>query len=187
MCSAPGGKALTLLYRADASNHFVLNERSATRRGRLQRVLVDYLGDHSFNIQVTGHDATKWCLYEKNAYEAILLDAPCSSERHLLEKPELMKEWSAHRTKALAMQQFAMLASAGDAVKPGGHILYATCSISPTENDDVIAKLLKRREGFEVVPLRLDEGEPTRHGWMFLPDTTHMGPLYVSLMTKKSA
>jgi 16S rRNA C967 or C1407 C5-methylase (RsmB/RsmF family) len=184
MCAAPGGKALTLLFRADSSNHFVLNERSATRRGRLQKVLSDYLGaTHGFDIKVSGHDATKWCLYEKDAYNAILLDAPCSSERHLLEKPALMKEWSAHRTKVLALQQFAMLASAGDAIKVGGHILYAT-SISPAENDDVIAKLLKRREQFEVVPIQFDKGEATPHGWIFLPDASGIGPLYVSLVRR---
>jgi 16S rRNA C967 or C1407 C5-methylase (RsmB/RsmF family) len=185
MCAAPGGKALTMLFDADASESFVLNERSATRRGRLARVLSEFVGEpHPCPIKVTGHDATKWGLYEKDAYDAILLDAPCSSERHLLEKPELLKEWSQSRTKTLAIQQFAMLAAACAAIKQEGHILYATCSISPHENDEVIDKLLKKREGFEIVPLRLDKGEPTRHGWIFLPDACQLGPLYMCLIKR---
>lgn len=185
MCAAPGGKALTLLFRADPSMRFVLNERSATRRARLQRVLSEHVGSESgIEIQVTGHDATKWCLYETEAYNAILLDAPCSSERHLLDKPSLLKEWSPHRTKTLAIQQFAMLASAASALKVGGHVLYATCSISPLENDDVIAKLLKRREGFESVTLQFEKGEATKYGWIFLPDLCDLGPLYVTLLRR---
>lgn len=190
MCSAPGGKALTMLFEADPSQSFVLNERSATRRARLSRVLSEFLEhDPSLRaqrgnpvIKVTGHDATKWGLYEHNAYDAILLDAPCSSERHLLEKPELLKEWSPHRTKTLAIQQFAMLAAACAAVKQDGHILYATCSISPLENDEVIDKLFKKREGFRVVPLHFEKGEPTKHGWIFLPDACKAGPLYLCLI-----
>lgn len=188
MCSAPGGKALTMLFEADASQSFVLNERSATRRARLCRVLSEFLGEaHPFSIKITGHDATKWGLYEQDAYDAILLDAPCSSERHLLEKPELMKEWSPHRTKTLAIQQFAMLAAACAAVKQDGYILYATCSISPLENDEVIDKLFKKRDGFKVAPLHFDKGEPTKHGWIFLPDVCKAGPLYLCLICHASA
>jgi 16S rRNA C967 or C1407 C5-methylase (RsmB/RsmF family) len=185
MCSAPGGKALAMLSRANPTNSFVLNERSATRRARLQKVITEHLGEPPCDIRFTSHDATKWGLYEKNAYEAILLDAPCSSERHLLEKPSLLAEWSPNRTKTLAIQQFAMLAAALDAVKAGGNILYATCSISPAENDDVIAKLLKKRNGFEVSKLHFDEGEPTQHGWIFLPDRCRMGPLFVALVKRR--
>jgi len=188
MCSAPGGKALAMLFEADASQSFVLNERSATRRARLSRVLSEFLGDaHPFSIKVTGHDATKWGLYEKDAYDAILLDAPCSSERHLLEKPELIKQWSPHRTKTLAIQQFAMLAAACAAVKKEGYILYATCSISPLENDDVIDKLFKKRDGFRVTPIQFEKGEPTKHGWIFLPDACKAGPLYLCLIQKVSS
>lgn len=185
MCSAPGGKALSMLFEAVPSQSFVLNERSATRRARLSRVLSEFLGDtHPFAIKVTGHDATKWGLYEQDAYDAILLDAPCSSERHLLEKPTLIKEWSLHRTKTLAIQQFAMLAAACAAVKKEGHILYATCSISPCENDDVIDKLFKKRDGFQTVLIEFEKGEPTKHGWIFLPDTCQAGPLYMSLIQR---
>ncbi len=185
MCAAPGGKSLTMLFEADPSQSFVLNERSATRRGRLSRVLTEFVGAaHPCPIKVTGHDATKWGLYEKDAYDAILLDAPCSSERHLLEKPELLKEWSQSRTKTLAIQQFAMLAAACTAIRAGGHILYATCSISPHENDEVIDKLLKKREGFEIIPLQMDKGEATRHGWIFLPDACELGPLYQCLVRR---
>jgi len=185
MCAAPGGKSLTMLFEADASQSFVLNERSATRRGRLSRVLSEFVGEpHPCPIKVTGHDATKWGLYEKDEYDAILLDAPCSSERHLLEKPELLKEWSQSRTKTLAIQQFAMLAAACTAIKTNGHILYATCSISPHENDEVIDKLLKKRDGFEIISLHMDKGEATRHGWIFLPDACELGPLYMCLIRR---
>lgn len=186
MCAAPGGKALTLIFRSNESVDFVLNERSATRRARLKKVIDEYLSeDRKKHIKITGHDATRWGLHEQAAFDAILLDAPCSSERHLLEQPKLLEQWSPHRTRTLAMQQYAMLAAASAAVKPGGYILYATCSISTLENDDVISKLLKKRDQYEVVKLKFELGEETTHGWIFLPDVCSLGPLFVCLIQRR--
>jgi 16S rRNA C967 or C1407 C5-methylase (RsmB/RsmF family) len=187
MCAAPGGKALSLIFKSQGDVSFVLNERSSARRARLQRVVEEYLpSEVRTRVKVTGHDATKWCLHEQAAYEAILLDAPCSSERHLLEKPDLMRDWSKTRSQTLAISQFAMLASACDAVKPLGFVLYATCSISPVENDGVLQKLEKKRTHMERIALHFDLGEATSHGWIFLPDTSKHGPLYLSLLRRKA-
>jgi 16S rRNA C967 or C1407 C5-methylase (RsmB/RsmF family) len=186
LCAAPGGKTLVLASKVGPGGSLLSNERSATRRERLKRVIDEHVpASIRAQIKVTSHDASKWCLYEKDAYDAILLDAPCSSERHLIHQPNLLKEWTPNRSKFLAQRQYAMLASTFAVVAPGGHVLYSTCSISPLENDGVIDKLLKKKKGqVEVKKLSLAVGEATTQGWMILPDTSGLGPMYFSLIRR---
>lgn len=188
MCAAPGGKTL-VLASAGPNITIVANEKSGTRRDRLRRVLHEHLrGEQLERIRITGHDATLWFRYETEAYDRILLDVPCSSERHVLNSPSHLKSWSPARTKHLALQAFAMLASALEVVKTGGIILYSTCALSPAENDGVVGKLFDKRSGrFEILPLRLSFGEETRYGWQVLPDTADgRGPMYAAKVQRKS-
>lgn len=187
MCAAPGGKTLNLALKLQGEGLLVSNDRSATRRGRLKKVISSCL-DENLNkiIKVTSYDATKWMLYEKNAYDCILLDAPCSSERHVLVDSKALSQWSAQRPKRLSYQQFAMLASALEAVKVNGFVLYSTCSITPQENEKVIEKLYKKREGrFLEIPLSSPIAEKCEHGQIILPDKSqNVGPLFFCLIKR---
>ncbi len=187
MCAAPGGKSLVLASSLQGSGKLVANDRSATRRGRLKIVLKNHLSEAwQENVQVTGHDASKWGLYEQEIYDRILLDAPCSSERHVLNDAKALKMWKPSRPKALAIQQFAMLAAALEAVKIGGFILYSTCSIEPSENEGVIEKLFARRPGrFCLEHIAVTEAEQKSYGSIMLPDRTNgRGPLYFCLIRR---
>lgn len=187
MCAAPGGKSLVIASSLGTKGTLVANDRSATRRGRLKTVLNNHLDASVIGrITVTGHDATRWSLYETNAYDRVLLDAPCSSERHVLCDPKALAIWSASRPKHLAIQQFAMLASALEAVKVGGYILYSTCSINPMENEMVIDKLFDKRQGrFSLEFLSAQYSEKCRHGFIILPDAAMgRGPLYFCLIRR---
>ena len=145
MCAAPGGKSLVLASKLKGKGELVCNDRSDSRRARLAKVLKDHLPDSWSSIaRIYGHDATKWGMYEENKYDKILLDAPCSSERHVLNSPHHLEEWSPARPKNLAIQQYALLCAALTALKPGGLMIYSTCSINPIENEKIIEKLLKK-------------------------------------------
>lgn len=187
MCAAPGGKSLVLATHLPHTGSLVSNDRSSQRRIRLRRVLDDHL-PHSIRerVSVTSHDATRWGLYEQEVYDSVLLDAPCSSERHVLQDPKALAQWSPARTKHLAIQQFAMLAAALEAVKIGGSILYSTCSISPHENEAIIAKLEKKRQGrFEEILIDLPIAERLSHGYIIMPDCAEgRGPLYFCLLRR---
>jgi 5-methylcytosine rRNA methyltransferase NSUN4 len=182
LCAAPGGKSLLCVFKLEGEGLLVSNDRSAARRARIHRIFDDYVPKtQQKNLKITGHDATKWSLYEKSAYDKVLLDAPCSSERHVLQDSKELSLWSLGRTKALAVSQFAMLASALDIVKPGGVIVYSTCALSNLENDEVIRKLQSKRAGrYAIETLDFPFGEPTEFGWRVLPDTTGWGPFYLS-------
>ncbi|MBK5200223.1 MAG: RsmB/NOP family class I SAM-dependent RNA methyltransferase [Spirochaetaceae bacterium] len=187
MCAAPGGKTLILASELKGSGLLISNDRSSKRRARLHNVINDHLKpEYQVNIKVSAHDASKWGIFEKNIYDKILLDAPCSSERHVLATPSALEMWSPNRPKHLAIQQFAMLASALDAVKPGGLILYSTCAITPQEDEEVIEKLFKKRNGkFTLIDFDAQFTEKRKYGQIILPDTSKgKGPLYFCLIKK---
>ena len=187
LCAAPGGKTLVLAKALDGRGSLVANERSRARRERLKRVLNEHLPDvMRLTVVVTGHDARRWCLYETEAFDAALLDVPCSAERHLLSNPRELNRWSQSRTKRLAAQSYAMLASTLEIVRPNGKILYSTCSLSPAENDDVIERLRRKRPGrFAIVSRNGGIGELTNFGTIFLPDVSGgAGPLYFTVLER---
>ncbi|MBQ6125346.1 MAG: RsmB/NOP family class I SAM-dependent RNA methyltransferase [Spirochaetales bacterium] len=196
MCAAPGGKTLSIALRLNSNGKLISNDRSASRRNRLISVLDTCLSPELRAIvKVTGHDSTTWSLHEKDAYDRVLLDAPCSSERHVLTDKKALAIWSPNRPKQLAIQQFAMLAAALDAAKDDAYILYSTCSICPLENELIIEKLLRKRQGlFEEVDLKglhpelNDSAESLSHGYIVLPDVQDgAGPLYFCLIRKKTS
>ncbi|MFQ3619466.1 MAG: RsmB/NOP family class I SAM-dependent RNA methyltransferase [Spirochaetales bacterium] len=190
LCAAPGGKTLVLASSLGAGGAIIANERSAERRYRLKRVLEEYLYPETLaRIKVSGYDAARWGLYEKEKYDQILLDVPCSSERHLLEKPSHLNKWSPARTRHLAQQAYTMTLSALMALKTGGTLLYCTCALSPYENDQVIERVLEKKAAI-LLPLQIShpdvQTEATPWGIYILPDLCKgAGPLYVSLLTKK--
>ena len=117
MCAAPGGKTLVLVSLMakgdDAEFDLTANEISPDRRSRLIRVLKEQLPEKVFRqIKITKHDASKWCLYQKDHYDKILLDAPCSGERFFIADSKAIFEWTKKRSQNMAMRQFALMASA---------------------------------------------------------------------------
>lgn len=186
LCAAPGGKSFLCALKLKNQGLLVSNDRSAARRARIHRIFDDYLPkSEQKNHTVTAHDATKWSLYQKSIYDKVLLDAPCSSERHVFEDSKELSLWAPGRTKAIAISQFAMLASALDIVKVGGTIVYSTCALSQLENDDIIRKLYQKRAGrFELIRKEFSFGEPTEFGWQVLPDTTGWGPFYLAVVKR---
>lgn len=186
LCAAPGGKALVLCEALASSGELVANDRSPARVARLRRVLDDYLPvDVRRRVQVTRRDGRRLGLLEPEAFDAILLDAPCSSERHVLGDASELAKWSEGRVKRLAQEQYALLTSAWLALKPNGRLVYSTCAVTPAENDAVIARLLERgRHPARVEVLKLPTGEPTRFGWQMLPDRDACGPLYCCRLVK---
>lgn len=187
LCAAPGGKTLVLaeaLFSGGSRDgELIANEPSNDRRERLTKVIQQYLPrdvrDHVF---VRGLDGVQFGLREEESYDRILVDAPCSGEKHLLENKEELALWGVKRSEGLAMRQYALLAAAWLAVKPGGRIVYSTCSISPEENDGVIGRLIKKKKTPRVVAV--EGAEKTEFGAQFFPDRGGAGPIYFAAIEK---
>ena len=122
--------------------------------------------------------------YETSAYDGILLDVPCSSERHVLSSPPHLAAWSPARIKNLAYRQWALLSGAWLVLKPGGYLVYSTCALSPAENDDVVQKLFQKYD--DAIRIESESlGERTQWGVHILPDAAEgAGPIYYAILGK---
>lgn len=189
MCAAPGGKSLIIASMLQGQGSLQCNDRSPDRRERLKHVLENSLPkDWRSNISVSGYDGVKFGLHRKESFDRILLDAPCSSDRHVLNAPAHLEVWSAKRIKRLSVEQGSLLASAIDALRPGGTLVYGTCALSPLENDGVVSRILKKRpEACAVEISDIPEGaDRTDFGVHILPDRTNgSGPIYCAKIQKK--
>lgn len=187
MCAAPGGKSLILAEMMGAEGELTANELSEARRERLKKVIQQYIPrDVRDRVWTTGRDGGKFALSHEEKFDRILIDAPCSGERHLFLDESAMKEWKKTRSEKLAQRQYALLTAGLIALKPGGRMVYSTCSISPLENDQVIARLMKKKEGFRIVEseLPVETAERTEFGIQLWPDVTGFGPMYYCVLEK---
>ena len=179
MCAAPGGKTLVLLSR--------IKENAEIQA----RVLDEHLSKQTRKrIKVSSYDASRMPRYGQELYDRILLDAPCSSERHVLQNEKYLKQWTEARIKNLSQRQWALLSAAFLLLKPKGFLVYSTCALADEENDFLIEKLIKKYKEKVRLEDKLDSLSPilpekTRYGFRFLPDKADgAGPIYFSLIQK---
>lgn len=188
LCAAPGGKSLILAEALKDSGELTANEISEARRERLKKVIQQYIPRKiRERVWVTGKDGGKFALTHKEKFDRILVDAPCSGERHLFANTKELQDWKESRSEKLAQRQYALMTAALLATKSGGRIVYSTCSVSNLENDDVIARLLKKKEGqFRVLlqGLPMVGAEVTEFGIRIWPDRCQGGPIYYSVLEK---
>lgn len=188
LCAAPGGKSLILAEALNSTGELISNEFSNSRRERLMRVFKEYIPmDQRGNVFVKGQDGNQFGLRMPDEFDRVLADVPCSGERHLLENKSEFEKWTVRRSQNLAVRQFSLLSSAWLACKPGGRIVYSTCSISPIENDEIIQKIIKRRSVQILRPAFLESEtclEKSEFGYQVLPDRSGFGPMYFSVLQK---
>lgn len=145
-CSAPGGKACQTAELLDGSGHVDATD--------IHEHKIDLI-DHNIrklrlkNIAAFQHDATK--PYQK-VYDKILVDAPCSGLGVLRHKPEIKYEQTPNTVDGLVTLQLEIMNNVKDFVKPGGTIVYSTCTIEQMENENVIYTFLKQNKDFEFEP-----------------------------------
>jgi len=188
-CAAPGGKSLVLASRMGKDVRLLSNELSAERRRRLVTALDEHLdGEKRSRVTVSGFDAGKQGgrRSEWNRFDAILLDAPCSSERHVIRSAKALAEWRPARPRSLSLRQWALLSAAFLLLKPSGSLVYVTCALSSEENDGPVARLFSKYQGgIELDEPDFPEGEKTKYGRLILPDVSGgMGPMYIARMVK---
>ncbi|KNH08716.1 methyltransferase nsun3 protein [Perkinsela sp. CCAP 1560/4] len=208
MCAAPGGKMIAIAQLLTPMGSLTVNEASKERCKRLNQAIQAYLsGSPLFEekkIFLSTRDATRW--FAPNKYDRVLLHAPCSAERHLFQMSHKESKKDADRlwasSKTFTSTQISMLIQAIETVKISGRVVYSTSSLSPMENDFVVAKALKRfsnQRDFELCLVSEPSqgnftppfpmlAEPTKFGWMYLPDKAarmSVGPVYLAVFEKK--
>ena len=165
MCAAPGSKTSHLAALMNGSGELVANELSKSRMHRMRGVL-EHLGVQA-RIRVgpgerIGHR-------EPAAFDRVLVDAPCSGEgRMRADEPKSIANWRRSVPRRLGSRQKSLLHSAIDAVKPGGVVVYSTCTFAPEENELVLERALQRygdRITLEALPIDLPGSLPPLESW----------------------
>ncbi len=170
-CAAPGGKLFQLAERLPDAE-LVGVERSPERLTTLRQE-AERLGHGA--VQLVQGDATgrDWPGSEQS-FDLILLDAPCSGTGTLRRHPDIKILRRPEDLDSYHALQLSLLTNLWPLVKPGGTLIYCTCSLLTRENDEVIDAFLEtpHAEGQPPAPagnLDLPTGVPTRHGWQLLP------------------
>ncbi len=161
LCAAPGSKTSQMAAmmasktgRLPAGHgQITAIEPDAIRLQRLQHTL-DLLGVG--NTEVRQMDGTKVGRLGPSHFDCVLVDAPCSGEgRFRIADPQSYRHWKPSLVSKLAKLQCKLLRSGLDALKPGGALLYSTCTLNTAENEEVIAEVLSGREDISVCKTRL--------------------------------
>lgn len=159
MCAAPGGKT-TQLAALEPQAHVTAAEMHAPRADKLEHNLEK---QGAKNVQVMRIDARE--LDEFFSFDRILLDAPCTGSGTIVAGCErTIKGFSEQLLQKCARSQRALLDRGLTVLKPGGYLLYSTCSVLPQENEDAVLHALKKHRDCELVALDKAEdadGNPT--------------------------
>jgi 16S rRNA (cytosine967-C5)-methyltransferase len=152
LCAAPGGKSTHLAALMDGRGEVVSVERNPARAREL-RATVQRLGaDGCVRVEVADASLPRPA---GELYDRVLVDPPCSGLGTLQARPDLRWRMSAERLPELAAVQCRILAAAAAAVRPGGALLYSTCTISAVENERQMELFLSRHDDFELEDLTL--------------------------------
>jgi NOL1/NOP2/sun family putative RNA methylase len=155
LCAAPGGKATELGAKLKGEGLLVANDISASRARALLKNVEVFGIPNSFLInEVPGKIADRFEAF----FDKILVDAPCSGEGMFRKDPDVAKAWDPEKPLACARIQKEIISQAARMLKPGGLLLYSTCTFSTEENEQVIAYLLHEREDMHLVELEGYEG-----------------------------
>lgn len=187
LCSAPGGKTISLLLNnLDKNLNVIANDISHQRALELSKN-IERQGFE--NVIVSNNDFSK--LYNKftQKFDAIILDAPCSGSA-MFRKNSLAKEdWSIGKVLKLQEKQIELLDIAYSMLKNGGYIIYSTCSFSKEENEDVIIQALNKYDDLEIINI---ENKDSYYKSEELPQAIHLFPnlydgegQFIALLHKK--
>lgn len=152
MCAAPGSKATHISQLLGGRGVIVANDVSTTRlkalASNLQRCGV-------LNSVLTMWDGRSFGRRARDFFDRVLVDAPCSSLGIVSRDWGIAREWREKLSQSHSRLQRSLILSGFDALKPGGIMLYSTCTLHPLENENVVAFLLQERARAQLMELSL--------------------------------
>ena len=195
MCAAPGGKAFALIQMLSLQcsrqgGSLALNDSSQSRLNRLKDVVLSKCLPRGLkhSVRFTQRRGEEWRTIEEQEYDCVMIDAPCSSDRHHIN--EWLRKGRAYpHTESLSLLQEKLLLAGLYAAKPGGVVVYSTCTLADSENDQVVSRV-SRRSSFNATPVldtsmykpleRLCDYVTTDYGVLVKPSKQlNCGPMFV--------
>jgi 16S rRNA (cytosine967-C5)-methyltransferase len=158
LCAAPGGKTMQLAAQGWAVTALDLSAKRLAR-------LTDNLERTGLTAETVTLDLRKWD--SDGQFDAVLLDAPCTATGTFRRHPDVLHRIGPRQIAELVALQATMLDRAADWVKPGGLLIYATCSLEPEEGEAQAEAFVRRHPEFTLSPISddvLPDGVPTQNG-----------------------
>ena len=158
LCAAPGGKSDLILSLGVKPENLHLNDNSRPRffkmKARFDNLGLNQINYSIYNLKnITRHKKDYAAKFDK-----ILLDAPCSNEASIrLNNPKTLKHWSEAHIKRLRDVQRQGILAAYQFLKPGGRLVYSTCTFAPEENEAIIAYLIKKQPDAKLQQLKFSK------------------------------
>ena len=170
MCAAPGGKSTAIAQYLSEDGFLVSNEYVPQRA----HVLVENITKWGAPNCVVTNNAPRHFEKLKSRFDAILVDAPCSGEGMFRKDERAREEWSPANVEMCVERQREILESAWHVLKPGGVLIYSTCTFNSHENEEQVQWLIDEM-GAEYLPIKIGEDwmiTETERGYRFLPHKT---------------
>lgn len=156
LCAAPGGKSTQLALAMGGQGLIVCNEPVPKRAQILSRN-VERMGIPNALVVSAMPDqlAKRW----PEGFDAVQVDAPCSGEGMFRRHPETRAEWTLENRDGCAARQLEILEQAARMVRPGGRMVYSTCTLNTVENEGVVSAFLAAHPDFSAAPFALPGAE----------------------------
>ncbi len=153
--AAPGSKTSQIAALMQNQGQLIANDINKVRFFKLKHNL-EHLGATMVDLRLEDGSRLAGFPEYQDYFDKILLDAPCSAEaRFVIGNIKTFGFWSEPKVKAMADKQRKLIFSAFRALKPGGELVYSTCTLSPEENELLIAKFLAKHPNAKLVPIEL--------------------------------
>jgi 16S rRNA C967 or C1407 C5-methylase (RsmB/RsmF family)/NOL1/NOP2/fmu family ribosome biogenesis protein len=163
LAAAPGGKATQVAGRLGGQGVVVANE---VQRGRVQALADNLDRWGSPRTVLAGETVARLAEALPGGFDRVLLDAPCSGEGLFRRNPAAAAQWRPGHVPGSAERQRGLLADAARLVRPGGALVYSTCTFAPEENEQQVARFLTANPDWELLQVPLHPGfAPGRPDW----------------------
>lgn len=181
-CAAPGGKACHLLERANID--LTALEWDPKRAERIRQNLMRLRLDAKLVVGDAGAPDHWW--KQRQPFDRILVDAPCSATGVLRRRPDVRLHRRESDIVAMGIQQRRILAALWPLLAPGGRLVYITCSVLRAENEAVVGELLAREADASAVAFTLPAGQAAGVGWQILPGDGDLDGMYYAVVQKQT-
>lgn len=155
LCAAPGGKSTQIAALMRGQGLLISNEIHPGR-AKILSENIERMGIQ--NCIVTNETPENLATHFEGYFDRIMVDAPCSGEGMFRKNESACDEWSAAQVSLCADRQLAILSCAASMLRPGGRMMYSTCTFAPEENEGVISRFLHSHPEFTIAPLTRGPG-----------------------------
>lgn len=184
LCAAPGGKSTLIASQLSTDSLLVSNEVVRSRATILKENIIKW---GQANIVVTNNDPGDFHSL-KDAFDIIVVDAPCSGEGMFRKDPGSITEWSEANLRLCSERQQKILTDIWDSLKPDGYLIYSTCTYNPGENERILEWMISE---FNAQSLEINHtfqditpGKSTAHCYHFYPHKTKGEGFFIGVVQK---